>query len=99
MRARSIVLAILIPCLSVPSSDASQRLTILHTDEVHGHLRPFRCPEIEPPGIGSIIAGSMMSEGMIAAFDLPARRDVGGIARHSPPGSVRTWRSRGRPYG
>jgi 2',3'-cyclic-nucleotide 2'-phosphodiesterase (5'-nucleotidase family) len=83
MRACSIVLAILLPCLAVPSSDASQRLTILHSNDVHGHLRPFSYPEIESPGSGSIIAGSMMSEGMIAAFDLPARRDIGGIARRA----------------
>jgi 5'-nucleotidase / UDP-sugar diphosphatase len=83
MRARSIVLAILLPCLAVPASDASQRLTILHSNDVHGHLRPFSYPGIESPGSGSILAGSMMSDGAIVAFDLPARRDIGGIARRA----------------
>jgi 5'-nucleotidase / UDP-sugar diphosphatase len=83
MRVRCFVLAILIPCLAVPVSDASQRLTILHSNDVHGHLRPFSYPGIESPGTGSILAGSMMSDGAIAAFDLPARRDIGGIARRA----------------
>ena len=69
MRASSIVLTILLSCLASLSSDASERLTILHTNDVHGHLRPFSYPEIA-------LRDSRVT-------DLPARRDIGGIARRA----------------
>jgi len=69
MRAGSIVLTIVLSCLASLSSDASERLTILHTNDVHGHLRPFSYPEIA------------LRDSRIT--DLPARRDIGGIARRA----------------
>ena len=92
MRTNSIILAILLSCLVSPSrssdpssgsSDAPQRLTILHSNDVHGHLLPFSYPEISSLRSGSVIAGSMMSGSILGAFDLPARRDIGGIARRA----------------
>jgi 5'-nucleotidase / UDP-sugar diphosphatase len=83
MRIRTIILAVLLPCLAVSSSDAGQRLTILHSNDVHGHLRPFSYPSIESPGSGRVLSGGMMPDGAISAFDLPARRDIGGIARRA----------------
>jgi 5'-nucleotidase / UDP-sugar diphosphatase len=81
MRARFVCLAIVLSCLACRSSDASQRLTILHSNDVHGHLRPFSYPLIASLGSGSMIAGSMQAGSMLA--DLPARRDIGGIARRA----------------
>ena len=69
MRASSIVLTILLSCLASLSSGASERLTILHTNDVHGHLRPFSYPEIA------------LRDSRIT--DLPARSDIGGIARRA----------------
>jgi 5'-nucleotidase / UDP-sugar diphosphatase len=69
MRTSAFVLAILLTSLACRSSDASQRLTILHSNDVHGHLRPFSYPAIESPGS--------------LAADLPVRRDIGGIARRA----------------
>jgi len=48
---------------------------------VHGHLRPFTYPGISSLGRGRMIAGSMQGGSMLA--DLPARRDIGGIARRA----------------
>ncbi|KPJ61074.1 MAG: hypothetical protein AMJ46_03670 [Latescibacteria bacterium DG_63] len=81
MKAKSIFLTIILLCLAFLSSDAAQRLTILHTNDVHGHLRPCSYPAISSLGSGSMIAGSMMGGSMFA--DLPARRDIGGIARRA----------------
>jgi 2',3'-cyclic-nucleotide 2'-phosphodiesterase (5'-nucleotidase family) len=81
MRANSIFLTIILSCLTFLSSDASQRLTILHSNDVHGHLRPSSYPAISSLGSGSMIAGSMQGGSMFA--DLPARRDIGGIARRA----------------
>lgn len=50
-----------------PARDVS--LVILHTNDTHGHLLPFSYPTIVPEG--SDLA------------DLPARRDIGGIARRA----------------
>ena len=50
-----------------PAPDVA--LTILHTNDTHGHLLPFSYPTIVPEG--SELA------------DLPAKRDIGGIARRS----------------
>ena len=92
MRTNSIILAILLSCLVSPSrasdpssgsSDAPQRLTILHSNDVHGHLRPYSYPEISSLRSGSVLAGSMMAGSILGAFDLPARRDIGGIARRA----------------
>jgi 2',3'-cyclic-nucleotide 2'-phosphodiesterase (5'-nucleotidase family) len=69
MRTSPILLAIALSCLAPLSSEASQRLTILHTNDVHGHLRPFSHPAIAS------------RESRIA--DLPARHDIGGIARRA----------------
>jgi len=85
-------LTILLSCLVSPSraggppaasGDAPQRLTILHSNDVHGHLRPFSYPEISLIRSGSVISGSMQQGNLIGAFDLPARRDIGGIARRA----------------
>jgi 2',3'-cyclic-nucleotide 2'-phosphodiesterase (5'-nucleotidase family) len=69
MRTSSIILAIVLSCFAFLTSDASERLTILHTNDVQGHLRPFSYPAIAS-------AGSMIA-------DLSARRDIGGIARRA----------------
>ncbi len=50
-----------------PGGDVS--LVILHTNDTHGHLLPFSYPTIVP-------AGSELAA-------LPARRDIGGIARRA----------------
>ena len=71
MRTRYVVLALLLSCLASLPSEAAQRLTILHSNDVHGHLRPFSYPAIASPERGSLIA------------ELPARRDIGGIARRA----------------
>jgi len=47
----------------------SVRLTILHTNDTHGHLLPFSYPSMADPG--SNVA------------QLPAKRDIGGIARRA----------------
>ncbi|MCA1995968.1 MAG: metallophosphoesterase, partial [Armatimonadetes bacterium] len=47
----------------------SVRLTILHTNDTHGHLLPFSYPAMAEPG--SDVA------------QLPAKRDIGGIARRA----------------
>ncbi|MCJ7526134.1 MAG: bifunctional metallophosphatase/5'-nucleotidase [Candidatus Aminicenantes bacterium] len=69
MKIHSIILAVMLTCLASLSSAASQRLTILHSNDVHGHLRPFSYPAIAA------------RESRIA--DLPAWRDIGGIARRA----------------
>jgi len=79
VRAVALFLALLL--LAPGTALASQRLTILHTNDVHGHLRPCSYPSIASPGSGTLIAGDML--GGSAYADLPARRDVGGIARRA----------------
>ena len=69
MKIRPIILALGLFCLAAPASAAAQRLTILHSNDVHGHLRPFSYPLIA------------LRDNRIA--DLPARRDIGGIARRA----------------
>lgn len=69
MKIHSIILAVMLTCLASLSSAASQRLTILHSNDVHGHLRPFSYPAIAA------------RESRI--MDLPAWRDIGGIARRA----------------
>ena len=81
MRTGSVLLAIALSCLLAAPLGASQRLTILHSNDVHGHLRPCSYPAIAAQGSGSMIAGSMQGGSLFA--DLPARRDVGGIARRA----------------
>lgn len=51
-----------------PAAGAA-RLTILHTNDTHGHLTPFSYPAIASPGSD--------------LQDLPSRRDIGGIARRA----------------
>jgi 2',3'-cyclic-nucleotide 2'-phosphodiesterase (5'-nucleotidase family) len=60
--------ALLLPA-AAPAQPASARLTILHTNDTHGHLLPFSYPTIVP-------AGSDLEE-------LRERRDIGGIARRA----------------
>ena len=55
--------------LTSPAPGQQVSLTILHTNDTHGHLLPFSYPNIVPPG-------SELSR-------LPARRDIGGIARRA----------------
>jgi 2',3'-cyclic-nucleotide 2'-phosphodiesterase (5'-nucleotidase family) len=78
-------LTILLSGLVSPSraADPPQRLTILHSNDVHGHLRPFSYPENSSIRSGSVIAGGMQASSILGAFDLPARRDIGGIARRA----------------
>ena len=85
MKINLILPAILLSLLASParSADVSQRLTILHTNDVHGHLRPYSYPEISSLRSGSIIAGGMQASSLLGAFDLPARKDIGGIARRA----------------
>jgi 5'-nucleotidase/UDP-sugar diphosphatase len=54
---------------SAPAQPASARLTILHTNDTHGHLLPFSYPAIVP-------AGSDLDQ-------LKERHDIGGIARRA----------------
>ena len=83
MRMKTILLASLLSCSVSLSSDAPQRLTILHSNDVHGHLLPCSYPAISSLRSGNVIAGVMMPGNLIGAFDLPARRDIGGIARRA----------------
>ena len=59
------LLGLLVPAPS-PAQPASARLTILHTNDTHGHLLPFDYPTIVP-------AGSDLEQ-------LAERRNIGGIA-------------------
>jgi 2',3'-cyclic-nucleotide 2'-phosphodiesterase (5'-nucleotidase family) len=69
VRAGTFILAVVLSCLASLPGVAAERLTILHTNDVHGHLRPFSYPAIA------------MRDSRIA--DLPAWRDIGGIARRA----------------
>ena len=62
------LLALLTPTLARAQSP-SARLTILHTNDTHGHLLPFDYPAIVP-------AGSDLEQ-------LAERRNIGGIARRA----------------
>ncbi|MFO7692704.1 MAG: bifunctional UDP-sugar hydrolase/5'-nucleotidase [Vicinamibacterales bacterium] len=62
------LLALLAPA-HAPAQPASARLTILHTNDTHGHLLPFSYPTVAP-------AGSDIDQ-------LTERRDIGGIARRA----------------
>ena len=62
------VLALALLALA-PAPPRSVSLTILHTNDTHGHLLPFSYPAIVPEG--SVLAG------------LKERRDIGGIARRA----------------
>jgi 5'-nucleotidase/UDP-sugar diphosphatase len=77
------VLASLLLFIPFQSGTPSQRLTILHSNDVHGHLRPISYPEISSLRSGSVTSGIMMAGNLIGAFDLPARRDIGGITRRA----------------
>ena len=81
MRAITGVLTILLVGFGSMASAATQRLTILHTNDVHGHLRPFSYPAISTLGSGSMLAGSVMPTTLLA--DLPSRREIGGLARRT----------------
>lgn len=83
MRIKSIILAILLSFIASLPGNSPQRLTILHSNDVHGHLRPTSYPEISSLRSGNVISGSMMPGNLIGAFDLPARRNIGGIARRA----------------
>ena len=62
------LIALLAPA-PAPAQPASARLTILHTNDTHGHLLPFSYPTVVP-------AGSELEQ-------LTERRDIGGIARRA----------------
>ncbi len=64
---RRVLLLFLLPSLVWAQQKVS--LTILHTNDTHGHLRPFSYPSIAPPG--SDVSG------------LKVRKDIGGIARRA----------------
>jgi len=70
---RRLVIAVALLALLVPSAASAQassaRLTILHTNDTHGHLLPFDYPTIVP-------AGSDLEQ-------LTERRGIGGIARRA----------------
>jgi 2',3'-cyclic-nucleotide 2'-phosphodiesterase (5'-nucleotidase family) len=70
---RRLIIAIALSALlwpaAAPAQPASARLTILHTNDTHGHLLPFSYPAIVP-------AGSELEQ-------LQQRRDIGGIARRA----------------
>ena len=83
MRIKSIILASLLSFIASAGGNSSQRLTILHSNDVHGHLLPCSYPAISSLRSGNVISGSMMAGNTIGAFDLPARRDIGGIARRA----------------
>ncbi len=70
-RAALITLAavLLVAPVAALAQPESARLTILHTNDTHGHLLPFSYPTIVP-------AGSDLEA-------LPDRRDIGGIARRA----------------
>ncbi len=75
MRSRISLCVFLITSLIVPATPAladqpkDVHLTILHTNDTHGHLLPFDMPETFDPG-------SELSR-------LPARRNIGGAARRA----------------
>jgi 5'-nucleotidase/UDP-sugar diphosphatase len=76
------LLATLLACaISTPAPAA--RLTILHTNDTHGHLMPFSYPD-ERPGAGT-------------SDSIRVRRDIGGIARRAT--LVRTIREQCRLRG
>jgi 2',3'-cyclic-nucleotide 2'-phosphodiesterase (5'-nucleotidase family) len=54
---------------SVAAAQSTARLTILHTNDTHGHLLPFSYPAVAPDG--SVVAS------------LKERRDIGGVARRA----------------
>ena len=91
-KSRAVILTVLSLCLVYPSisngpapasDDGTQRLTILHTNDVHGHLRPFSYPETSLLRSGSVSVGSEQAVGLIGAFDFVSRHDIGGIARRA----------------
>jgi 5'-nucleotidase / UDP-sugar diphosphatase len=63
------VLACLLPALAAAQPPATARLTILHTNDTHGHLLPFSYPTVVP-------AGSDLEQ-------IKDRSDIGGIARRA----------------
>lgn len=71
--AAACLLALVLPTLALPAPVAPQprtaRLTILHTNDTHGHLMPFSYPTI-------VQAGSELEK-------LKDRKDIGGIARRA----------------
>jgi 2',3'-cyclic-nucleotide 2'-phosphodiesterase (5'-nucleotidase family) len=62
------LLALMLP-RQILAQPSGARLTILHTNDTHGHLRPFNYPSIVP-------AGSEIEQ-------LQERRGIGGIARRA----------------
>ncbi len=67
--AAACILAFCLPAVAAAQPATTARLTILHTNDTHGHLLPFSYPTIAP-------AGSEL-EG------LKERRNIGGIARRA----------------
>jgi len=77
----AVLLATLLPAGSHAQS-SSARLTILHTNDTHGHLLPFDYPTIVP-------AGSDLEQ-------LRERRNIGGIARRAALAQKIRTEQRGR---
>jgi 5'-nucleotidase / UDP-sugar diphosphatase len=63
------ILAVCMPAVATAQPAATARLTILHTNDTHGHLLPFSYPTIAEPG-------SELEQ-------LTERRNIGGIARRA----------------
>jgi 5'-nucleotidase/UDP-sugar diphosphatase len=68
-RVSRFAISIVLLLWAVPLAAQSVSLTILHTNDTHGHLRPFSYPNVVPPG--SELEG------------LKVRTDIGGIARRA----------------
>ena len=61
--------ALMMPAAAGAQSIATSRLTILHTNDTHGHLLPFSYPALSSPGGGR--------------DNLATRSNIGGIARRA----------------
>jgi len=78
--------ALLLLCLMLGSLAHGQetvRLTILHTNDVHGHLRPLSLPAVPSNRRPNALSGALQGGSVHAQFELPERRDLGGIARRT----------------
>ncbi len=66
---RLAIVTVVLLCISTAVRAESAALTILHTNDTHGHLLPFSYPEVVPQG-------SELAQ-------LAKRSDIGGIARRA----------------
>jgi 2',3'-cyclic-nucleotide 2'-phosphodiesterase (5'-nucleotidase family) len=69
MTTRLLAWLLVLAWLPIPAAAQEVSLTLLHTNDTHGHLLPFSYPVIAPAGT---------DEAMV-----PVRTDVGGIARRA----------------